>query len=191
MRADIVSEALQKHRGNIENNSMQSFVQALRAAPDSCAEEFMTLRAKSKLITFFFSLVLGFFAIDRFYIGERKSAIVKMSVILSGAALCLIPFIVFWTTDSMGLSGILLYAGFITAIVGAALYLADVFTLSKKVKDVNYRHLAGFLHDATGEAKVAAEEAAKAASVAVKQTEESETEPAPEDAEAVAEAETV
>ena len=172
MRADIVSEALQKHRGNIENNSVQSFVQALRAAPDSCAEQFMTLRAKSKLITFFFSLVLGFFAIDRFYIGERKSAIVNVSVILSGAVLCLIPFIFFWTTGSMGLSGFLLYVGFITAIVGAALYLADVFALSKKVKDINYRYLAGFLHDATGEAKVAAEEAAKAVSVAVKQVEE-------------------
>lgn len=191
MRADIVSEALQKHRGNIENNSMQSFVQALRAAPDSCAEEFMALRAKSKLITFFFSLVLGFFAIDRFYIGERKSAIAKVSVILSGALLCLIPFIFFWTTGNMGLSGILLFVGFIIAVVGIALYFTDVFALSKKVKDINYRYLAGFLHDATGEAKVAAEEAAKAASVAVKQIEEPAVESSEETAETASESETV
>ena len=165
MRADIVSEALQKHRGNIEDNSVQSFVQALRAAPDSCADEFMTLRAKNKWLTFLMSLFLGAFALDRFYIGERKSAIVKVILVFSSIVLCLVPFIIFWSTTipatettpeqpgSMGLSGVLLYIGFIDAVVAGAMYLADVFTLSKKVKDLNYRYLAGFLHDATIDAK--------------------------------------
>ncbi len=166
MRADIVSEALQKHRGNIENNSVQSFVQALRAAPDSCAEEFMTLRAKNKLLTFVLSLFLGAFALDRFYIGERKSAIAKTVLIFVSAALCIVPFVLYGTTGAMGLSGILLYVGFIAAAVAAVLYLADVFALSKKVKDINYKHLAGFLHDATGEAKLAAAAAAKEAAKA-------------------------
>lgn len=163
MRADIVSEALQKHRGNIENNSVQSFVQALRAAPDSCAEEFMTLRAKNKLLTFVLSLFLGVFALDRFYIGERKSAIAKTVLTFVSAALCIIPFVIHGTTGAMGVSGILLYVGFMAAAVAAVLYLADVFMLSKKVKDINYKYLAGFLHDATGEAKLAANAAAEEA----------------------------
>ena len=171
MRADIVSEALQKHRGNIENNSVQSFVQALRAAPDSCAEEFMTLRAKNKLLTFVLSLFLGVFALDRFYIGDRKFGIAKVVLIFSSAALCLIPFIFFWTTGAMGLSGILLYIGFMAAVVAAVIYLADVFALSKKVKDINYKYLAGFLHDKTGEAKLAAAAAAKEAANAKAQEE--------------------
>ena len=165
MRADIVSEALQKHRGNIEDNSVQSYVQALRAAPDSCAEEFMTLRAKNKWLTFLMSLFLGAFALDRFYIGERKSAIVKVILVFSSIILCLVPFIIFWATStpatetaeavpgSMGLSGVLLYIGFIDAVVAGAMYVADVFTLSKKVKDINYKYLAGFLHEATINAK--------------------------------------
>ena len=166
MRADIVSEALQKHRGNIEDNSVQSFVQALRAAPDSCAQEFMTLRAKNKWLTLLLSLFLGAFALDRFYIGERKSAITKVILVFSSVVLCLVPFIIFWATTtpatettpevpgSMGLSGVLLYVGLIVAVVAAVIYLSDVFTLSKKVKDLNYRYLAGFLHDATNEAKI-------------------------------------
>ena len=165
MRADIVSEALQKHRGNIEDNSVQSYVQALRAAPDSCAAEFMTLRAKNKWLTFLMSLFLGAFALDRFYIGERKSAITKVILVFSSIILCLVPFIIFWATSvpatetteavpgSMGLSGVLLYIGFIDAVVAGAMYVADVFTLSKKVKDLNYRYLAGFLHEATINAK--------------------------------------
>jgi len=158
MRADIVSQALQKYRGSIERNSWESFIQALRSAPDSCADEFMQMRPKSKLLTTVISLFGGLFGLDRVYLGDTKGGLAKLILNAASAMLCAIPFIVFAATGAMGVSGILMYIGAIGAVVGAALYLTDLVSLRKKAKDVNYKHLAGFLHDKTGEAKLAGEE---------------------------------
>ena len=155
MRADIVSQALQKYRGSIERNSWESFIQALRSAPDSCADEFMKMRPKSKVLTTFISLFGGLLGLDRIYLGDIKGGIAKLILNAISATLCIIPFIVFAAAGAMGVSGVLLFIGFIGAIIGGALYLTDLFSLRKKAKDVNYKHLAGFLHDKTGEAKVA------------------------------------
>ena len=155
MRADIVSQALQKYRGSIERNSWESFIQALRSAPDSCADEFMQMRPKSKLLTTLISLVGGPLGLDRIYLGDIKGGIAKLILNVVSAALCAIPFIVFGATGAMGVFGIFLFVGFIGAIVGGALYLTDLISLRRKAKDVNYKKLAGFLHDKTGEAKAA------------------------------------
>lgn len=158
MRSDIVSEALGKYGKCIEQNSFNSFAQALRAAPDSCAEEFMQKRPKSKFLTFVLSLFCGVAALDRFYLGETRSAVSKLVLNLVSLVLCGIPFIVHAVTGSMGFWGFLLYAGAIAAAVALTFYFGDVFSLRKKAKDINYRILVGFLHDKTNEAKETAEE---------------------------------
>ncbi len=153
MRSDIVSEAISKYGSCIEKNSFVSFTQALRAAPDSCAERLMKMHPKSKLLTFLLSLVGGVLALDRFYIGERRSAISKLIMNVVSIVLFAIPFVIYGATGTMGIWGFFLYIGAILGSVSAIFYLGDVFTLRKKVKEVNYKLLAGFLHDAATQEK--------------------------------------
>lgn len=130
MHESKVLIAKQKYQDDLYESDVYKFERALKRADDKCFEELMNISIKSKVATLMFSLFLGTFGVDRFYLGDVALGITKL---LS------------WTVFSVLISSIDVIAGIVFLLSVAVWCFVDTFVCWNRSKDINYDMLMSFL----------------------------------------------
>lgn len=129
MTPNRITIALEKYGKQIPKDCIHYFKNVyLKEASDDCLDEFILLPIKGKTKTLLFSIFLGGFGADRFYLGDKKTGIAKLifgliSLILSG-----VPIL-----------------GLILSLASSIWCIADIFITYKNAKEINFDTLTTFL----------------------------------------------
>jgi TM2 domain-containing membrane protein YozV len=107
---------------------------------DSFLSRLLSASFKNPTTGFLYSIGLGVYGIDRFYVGHVFSGILKL--ILTLAFFVTYVFIVF-DDDS---NPILAISFFILAIGVVVWYITDIFKISKEIKEYNFTYLLTILN---------------------------------------------
>ena len=128
-------------KGNFfPNSSLMMLRERLNKLDDSNLSLLLSANFKDPNIGFLFSIGLGAYGIDRFYLGHTFIGILKLILILS-IILTYVP-IVFDDDCSPFIFGV-----FIIQVIGVLLwYIVDIFKVSKEIKEYNFTHLLTLLN---------------------------------------------
>ena len=134
MTTDRITAAMRKYWNKIPTENVFHLQYYLKEASDDCFEEFMSLRIKGLVRTVLFSVFLGDFAVDRFYIGDTGIGIAKL--------------ILRWLPILLSLfsgNSLIVILSLICTLAYIIWYIADIFISYKNAKKVNYEILSSFL----------------------------------------------
>ena len=107
---------------------------------DTCLNKLLSANFKNPTVGFLFSIGLGIYGIDRFYIGHIIKGIIKLLLFL--AFLCCYMVMCIWEDEMLYL--VIL---FIPLVLGTAIwYILDIFKISKEIKKYNYQLLLTLLN---------------------------------------------
>lgn len=134
MTTDRITAAMRKYGNKIPTENVFYLQYYLKEASDDCFEEFMSLRTKGKIRTLLFSIFLGDFAVDRFYVGDVGEGCVKL-------LLRWIPVLLFIFSSNWLLDLLIVICGLAYLIW----YIVDIFVTYKIAMKVNYEILSSFL----------------------------------------------
>ena len=123
MHESRVQEAKIKFQDDIPSDACGLFVRKLREASDDCFNGLMRIKVKSKVATLMFSLFLGQFGVDRFYLGDVGTGIAKL---LSWNVLSIIAFLI-----NITFGGLLMFCV-------ALWWFIDIFVCWGDCKEINY-----------------------------------------------------
>lgn len=124
---DIV---IKRYKNKIPKENVESFKRYVREAPDECMESLIAIRTKNTFVTALFSIFLGCFGVDRFYIGDVVFGLIKLII------------------NIFGICSIGSRQWFTTATVVIVLDILDIYYTHIRAKEVNYDILRLFLSDA-------------------------------------------
>ena len=135
MTPNRVTVGLEKYAKKIPSDKVYSLKDLMQNATDECYDEFMFIHLKSRLKVVLFSILLGAFGVDRFYVEENGAGVGKIifQVIVSLVA-CL-----------AGAHVILAIIYIILLLILMIWRIADIFSTYKSVKEINYARLSSFL----------------------------------------------
>lgn len=107
---------------------------------DNCLYEILSTKFKSPTIGFLFSIGLGVYGIDRFYVGHYLYGTLKLLLFIAFLGSCII--VQLWEN----VMPLYIFACLISAIGTAIWYISDIFKISKEIKEYNYHHLLTILN---------------------------------------------
>ena len=119
---------------------MMEIRERLLSMDDSCLNRILSAKFKSPTSGVLFSIGLGVYGADRFYIGHTFVGLLKL-------ILTIIFFISYVIIVILEESNILLIALFVLTIIGILVwYVLDIFNISKEIKEYNYKLLLTILN---------------------------------------------
>ena len=122
------------------DSTMMEIRERLLSLDDSCLNKLLSAKFKSPTSGILFSIGLGVYGADRFYIGHTFIGIIKL-------ILTIIFFISYVIIEISEDSNILLIALLILTIIGVLIwYILDIFNISKEIKEYNYKLLLTILN---------------------------------------------
>lgn len=132
MTPNRVTVAMEKYGPCIPANTRVAFKVALEQADDRCMDEFMFLPIKSKKATVIFSILLGGYSVNRFYLGDVLFGILKMfglfmTILIASSAV---------SQTSITVSVLSFFF----------IYIIDIFLSCKKARKINYDRLTRYLY---------------------------------------------
>lgn len=131
MTQENIAAALRKYKSEIPKGNLSLFKNYLEEASDDCMEELMAIPLKNKLATKLFSIFLGRFGVDRFYVGDIALGVIKSVLTVNEVALMLI----------LGLD----FLSIALTAFAWGWYFMDIFNTYKATEQINYDILVGFL----------------------------------------------
>lgn len=102
---------------------------------DKYLYEILSTKFKNPTIGFLFSIGLGVYGIDRFYVGHCFYGIIKLLLFITFFVSCII--VQLWEK----VMPFLIFTCLISAIGTTIWYISDIFKISKEIKEYNYHHL--------------------------------------------------
>ena len=112
----------------------------LLSCDDSYLNKLLSAKFKNPTSGFLFSIGLGVYGADRFYIGHTIIGVLKLM-------LTIIFFITYIIIEISEDPNILLIALLILTIIGVLIwYILDIFNISKEIKEYNYKLLLTILN---------------------------------------------
>ena len=122
------------------DSTMMEIRERLLSMDDSCLNRILSAKFKSPTSGVLFSIGLGVYGADRFYIGHTFVGLLKL-------ILTIIFFISYVIIVILEESNILLIALFVLTIIGILVwYVLDIFNISKEIKEYNYKLLLTILN---------------------------------------------
>ena len=139
--------ATEHFKKEIPKECMSTFITKLQAAPDSCLDELMMLKLKKRWLVILFSIFLGAFSVDRFYIGDVSNGIwkivLRVGAVIANMISSLISAAALAGEGGAGLALIVSIIGFVLSIASTIWCFVDIFVCYKRVKESNYSELLG------------------------------------------------
>ena len=140
--------ATEHFKKEIPKECMSTLIKKLQTAPDSCLDELMMLKLKKRWLVILFSIFLGGFSVDRFYVGDVRKGISKIGLRVIAV---MVNFIGSFLSAGMGAdgAGLMLIFSIISAILNIASSIwcfADIFVCYKRVKETNYDAIWGCIY---------------------------------------------
>lgn len=134
MKSDNVTRALGKFWNEVPQNKVEELRNCLEQAPDECFETLMGKPVKGKIKTILFSVFLGAFGVDRFYVRDKNKAIGKLVLNIFATVISLAA-----TSQFGSLIGSL-------ANLGIGIWsFVDIFFAYKVAQQINYDEIRTFL----------------------------------------------
>ena len=122
------------------DSTMISIRERLLSCDDSYLNKLLSAKFKNPTSGVFFSIGLGVYGADRFYIGHTIIGVLKLM-------LTIIFFITYIIIEISEDPNIFLIALFILTIIGVIVwYILDIFNISKEIKEYNYNLLLTILN---------------------------------------------
>ena len=136
MRTKNIKQIISKYKWRIPRKSVNSLISDLSNAPDDCFDGLMQLKTKSRLKC----VLLSFLLLDRFYIGDFRTGILKIVLIASVILIKLaIPLTDFPTMQIVDI--IVNITGFFTGIW----VIVDTWCTLSTLKIINLTKISLFL----------------------------------------------
>ncbi len=137
MTPNRVQVAIEKYGDKIPAKNHDAFRTALKGASNECMDTFMFLPTKSPIATLLFSIFLGQFGVDRFYIGDVGYGLLK---IFGPMVLGFINAIILMIVPPLGiLTSLALY------LIIFIWFVMEIFMAYRDCKRLNYDRLVSFL----------------------------------------------
>lgn len=122
------------------DSTMMSIREKLANCDDIHLNKILSANFKNPTVGFLFSIGLGIYGIDRFYIGHIIIGIIKL--LLSIAFLCCYIAMCIWEDETPYLVTI-----FIPLVLGTTIwYIFDIFKIAKEIKEYNHQLLLTLLN---------------------------------------------
>lgn len=132
MTPNRVTVAMEKYGPCIPSNLRGAFKVALEQADDRCMDEFMFLPVKSKKATLIFSILLGGYSVNRFYLGDVLFGILKMFGLF-------MTILIASSVVSQKSVTVSIFSFFF-------IYIIDIFLSCRKARKINYDRLSRYLY---------------------------------------------
>ena len=122
------------------DSTMISLRERLLSCDDSYLNKLLSAKIKNPTSGFLFSIGLGVYGADRFYIGHTVIGVLKLMLTI----IFLISYIIIEISED---PNIIFIAFFILNIFGVIIwYILDIFNISKEIKEYNYNLLLTILN---------------------------------------------
>lgn len=131
MTPNRVTVAMEKYGPDIPSNLRGAFKIALEQTDDRCMDEFMFLPIKSKGATLIFSILLGGYSVNRFYLGDVLFGILKMFGL--------------FMTILIAASSVSQKSITVSVLSFFFIYIIDIILSYKKAIKINYDRLSTYL----------------------------------------------
>ena len=129
-------EVFYAHINSVPDLKKRKFREALQNADENACERLLNVKIKDTTTVTLLSIFLGFFGIDRFYLGDRLIGFIKLAVMVGA------PFIIAVTLiigSSITAETAMIYILFYELIANIW-WFVDIFLCRKRVKELNYRN---------------------------------------------------
>lgn len=120
--------------------SIMNIRERLLSCDDSFLNRILSIKFKNPSFGFLFSIGLGVYGADRFYIGHIALGILKLMLTI----VFLVSYVIIDISEEPNM---ILFALFIITIIGVLVwYVFDIFNISKEIKEYNYNLLLTILN---------------------------------------------
>lgn len=122
------------------DSSLMLIRERLANYDDSFTTRLLSANFKNPTIGFLYSIGLGVYGIDRFYLGHVFTGVLKLILTLA----FLVTYVFFVFDDDPNLVAVICF--FILSIGVLVWYITDIFKISKEIKEYNYTYLLTILY---------------------------------------------
>ncbi len=122
------------------DSSIMNIRERLLSCDDSFLNRILSTKFKSPTFGFLFSIGLGVYGADRFYIGHLVIGILKLMLTI----VFLVSYIIIEISEDPNM---IFFVFFILTVIGVIVwYILDIFNISKEIKEYNYNLLLTILN---------------------------------------------